>query len=75
MGLGPHSPFYRWGSTALHPTALRYTLPADPALRLHLDAGMGWAANRTRATIRPIPWPDAVGHDPRVCVHPTVLPP
>jgi len=76
--------FLRFGEFFLHGTldtsrstlpALRSTLPADPALRSH--AAPAWVGHRapTLCYPPPIPWRDEVGHDPRVCVHPTLLPP
>jgi hypothetical protein len=55
--------------------ALRSTLPADPCLRSHAALAWDGTPTRHRATIRSIPWRHEAGHDPRVCVHPTVLPP
>jgi hypothetical protein len=62
-------------STTL-PTVSRETFPfPSPLPYASPRTGMGWDANPTPCYYPPIPWPDEVGHDPRVCVHPTLLPP
>jgi len=72
---GSHPSFYRWGSAALHPPRSTLALAAAPRIRSHAALDWDGTPTRHRATIRSIPWPDEVGHDPRVCVHPTLLPP
>jgi len=51
------------------------TFPADPCPTLSPAPGMGWALPIRPCYHPPTPRPDAMGLDPRVCVHPTVLPP
>jgi hypothetical protein len=76
--------FLRFGEFFLHGTldtsrstlpALRSTLPADP--RPCSTLFPAWAGHRapTLCYHPQIRRPDEVGHDPRVCVHPTLLPP
>jgi len=75
-GLGPHPSFHRWGCPfpSLPPRFTLYPSPL-PALRSHAAPGMGGAPPIRPCYHQPTPRPDAVGLDPRVCVHPTVLPP
>jgi len=61
----PLPPFIRFDRFFLH-------VPYPSPLPL---PGLGWASNPNPCYPPPIPQADKVGHDPRVCVHPTVLPP
>jgi len=71
----PHLSRHWSRSLTLHPPRSTLALAAAPRLRSHAALDWEGAHHRTTCYHPPIPWRHEVGHDPRVCVHPTVLPP
>jgi hypothetical protein len=84
-GLGlPQSLFIRFDRFFLHGppglpdlllTRIHASIQPDPCPRSTLFPAWAGAPPINPCYHPPIPWPETMGSDPRVCVHPTLLPP